>query len=125
MQEIPNNLDLFAFQANRILPRHKLLKLIDKETVKLVLKYGDVIQIKEGQILYRENDPASQRCYIILMGKLALRSKLGKYGERISSVEGGDTLGEEGLFERDDVLRRETIIAKCDCFVLELQKDRF
>ena len=35
--------NLFAFQANRILPRHKLLKLIDKETVKLVLKYGDVI----------------------------------------------------------------------------------
>ena len=116
---------MFAFQASRILPKHKLLKLIDHKTVKLVLKYSELISIKEGQVLYKENDPALQRSYIILMGKLALRSRLRKYGEKLGSVEGGDTLGEEGLFEKDDVLRRETTTAKVDCFVLELHKDRF
>ena len=49
----------------------------------------------------------------MVVGKFALKGFLGKEDKLgvIGYVEGGDTLGEEGVFESTDVKRRDTAVA--------------
>ena len=55
--------------------------------------------MKTGQTLYKEGDHANNTAYIILYGKFLLHhSKLGSIG----TVTTGDSLGEEGIFEKKD-----------------------
>ena len=78
-------------------------------------------------MLYKEGDGAHTRAYIVIVGKVALKGFMGpsdKLGT-IGFVEGGDTLGEEGVFEAQGVARRETAIAEQDTYVFELIKENF
>ena len=78
-------------------------------------------------MLYKEGDSALTRAYIILVGKVALKGFMGM-GDRIGTigyVEGGDTLGEEGLFEVSTVKRRESALSEGDSYVFEIIKDNF
>ena len=52
------------------------------------------------------------------MGK---NDKLGAIGY----VEGGDTLGEEGIFEGASATRRETTVSEGDSYVFEIIKENF
>ena len=64
--------------------------------------------------------------YIILQGKFLLHSaQLASIG----TVTIGDTLGEEGLFEKKEsnnkIYRREMATAENECFMLELTASSF
>ena len=63
---------LFNAKADRILPKHKLLKLFDPGSVKLLLNHCNLLKVRDGQILYNEGDPAYSRAYIMVVGKIAL-----------------------------------------------------
>ena len=78
-------------------------------------------------MLYREGDAALTRAYILLVGKVALKGFMGATDRigTIGFVEGGDTLGEEGLFEVSTVKRRESAVSEGDSYVFEIIKDNF
>ena len=64
----------------------------------------------------------------MIVGRIALKGFLGKDGQKLGTVgyvEGGDTLGEEGLFEVAQVKRRDTAVAEGDTYVFEIIKDNF
>ena len=118
---------LFELKADRILPKHKLLKMFDPSTVKMLLNHSVLLKIRDNQILYKEGEEALKRAYIVLVGRIALKGFLGhsdKLGV-VGYVEGGDTLGEEGLFEVASVQRRDTAVAEGDTYVFEIIKDNF
>ena len=90
----------FSKHIERILPKHKLLKLLDLKSVKQLLKHSEFIGLKHGNVLYQEGDSTNQRSYIVLNGKLNL--KVNENKSKVGSVQTGDSLGEEGLFEEED-----------------------
>ena len=81
-----------------------------------------LVRVKIGQTLYKEGDHAKSTAYIILYGKFLLHhSKLGAIGV----VTTGDSLGEEGIFEKKGdtelpVYRYEMATAEEETFILEL-----
>ena len=81
---------------NFLLGGNKLLKLIEPGTVRKILRGSQFIKVRENQVLYKEGDPARNHSYIVLIGQLTLHSN---YYQKVCTVERGDTLGEEGLFE--------------------------
>ena len=106
---------------NFLLGGNKLLKLIEPGTVRKILRGSQFIKVRENQVLYKEGDPARNHSYIVLIGQLTLHSN---YYQKVCTVDRGDTLGEEGLFESDNVVRKETATAKGnDAFVVELMKE--
>ena len=86
-----------------------------------------LLKVRDGQILYKEGESTFARVYIILVGKLALQGFMGKDDQlgTIGFVEGGDTLGEEGVFEAPGTLRRDTAVAQGDTYVFEILKENF
>lgn len=78
-------------------------------------------------MLFKEGDSAFTRAYIVLVGKIALRGFMGSQDQlgTIGFVEGGDSLGEEGLFEVSKVTRKESAIAEGDAYVFEILKENF
>ena len=50
------------------------------------------------------------RAYIVVVGKIALKGFLGKREQfaTIGYLEAGDTLGEEGIFEVNGAIRKDT-----------------
>ena len=118
---------LFELKAERILPKHKLLKLFDPSSVRHLVEHCVLLKVRDGQMLYKEGDSALTRAYILLVGKIALKGFMGaadKLGT-IGYVEAGDTLGEEGLFEVTTVTRKESALSEGDSYVFEIIKDNF
>ena len=76
----------------------------------MLLNHSLLLKVRDGQLLYKEGDLSLQRAYVVIVGKIALKGKLGPKDDLgvIGFVEGGDTLGEEGLFEIQSSLRRDT-----------------
>ena len=118
---------LFEMKAERILPKHKLLKLLEPGSVKVLLNHSLLLKVRDGQMLYKEGDYALQRVYIVIVGKLALKGFLGHQDTLgvVGYVEGGDSLGEEGIFEVSTATRRDTAIAEGDTYVFEILRDNF
>ena len=118
---------LFELKAERILPRHKLLRLFDPANVTHLVDHCVLLKVRDGQMLYREGDAALTRAYILLVGRVALKGFMGATDRigTIGFVEGGDTLGEEGLFEVSTVKRRESAVSEGDSYVFEIIKDNF
>ena len=58
---------------------NKLLKLLDPKSVKILLNHSLLLKVRDGQMLYKEGDYSLQRCYIVIVGKLALKGFLGKH----------------------------------------------
>lgn len=80
--------------------------------------------MKTNQVVYKQGDPAEERVYIVVVGKVALKSYLGpelKF-ETIGYAATGDTFGEEGAYEIGDVKRKETTMAEEDTYILEILK---
>lgn len=92
---------LFFLKADRILPKHKLLKLFHPDSVKQILNHSLLLKVRDGQMLFKEGDSTYRRVYLMLVGKIALKGFLGKDDKLgvVGYVEGGDSLGEEGIFE--------------------------
>ena len=96
-------------------------------SVKTIVNHTVLLKVRDGQILYKEGDSAFMRTYIVLVGKFALKGFLGKEDRLgvIGYVEGGDTLGEEGVYETAHAKRRDTAVAEGDCYVFEILKENF
>ena len=118
---------LFELKADRILPKHKLLKLFDANSVRLIVNHSLILKVRDGQALYKEGDNALGRAYIVIVGKIALKGFLGTKANlgTVGFVEGGDTLGEEGILEVSSVIRKETAIAEGDAYVFEMLKENY
>jgi len=106
--------------AEKLIPYHPLFKKVSLLAVKELLLYCMLIRVRTGQTLYKEGDHAKNTAYIILYGKFLLHhSKLGAIGV----VSTGDSLGEEGIFEKKDselpVYRQEMATAEEESFILE------
>ena len=86
-----------------------------------------MLKVRDGQILYKEGDSSYNRSYIIVVGRIALKGFMGKNDKlgAIGYVEGGDTLGEEGIFEGASATRRETTVSEGDSYVFEIIKENF
>ena len=82
-----------------------------------------IVRVWKDKCLYEEDSYAEETTYLVLYGSFKLFSK--KMGT-IGTVATGDSLGEEGLFERSfsggPITRKESAYAKEDSFVLELTK---
>lgn len=118
---------MFELKADRILPKHKLLRLFDPSSVRHLVDHCVLLKVRDGQMLYKEGDSALTRAYIVLVGKIALKGFMGT-GDKLGTigyVEGGDTLGEEGLFEVTSVTRKETALSEGDSYVFEIIKDNY
>ena len=78
-------------------------------------------------MLYKEGDYALSRAYIVIVGKIALQGFLGSHDSLgvIGYVEGGDTLGEEGLYEVSTTARRDTAVAEQDTYIFEILRENF
>lgn len=63
----------------------------------------------------------------MIVGKIALKGFLGSQDTLgvIGFVEGGDSLGEEGLYEVSTASRRDTAVAEGDTYIFELSKENF
>ena len=75
--------------------------------------------------MYKQEEPAEERCYIVVVGKLALKGHVGsdEKFETIGHVTAGDCLGEEGAYEVGHVYRKETAVAEEETFVFEILKE--
>ena len=80
------------------------------------------------QVLYKQDDDAAERAYIVLVGSIDLKGMVGPDEQNFVSFgacQNGDTLGEEGVFENGQVVRKETSIAEVESYVLEISKSSF
>lgn len=118
---------LFDLKSDKILPKHKLLRLFNSDSVKRLVNHCNLLKVRDGQILYKEGDSTYTRSYIIVVGKIALKGFMGPQDKlgTIGIVEGGDTLGEEGVFEIATATRKETALAEGDSYVLEITRENF
>jgi len=116
---------LFELKAEKILGAHPLFKNFNLETLKCFLANSILFRVRRDQILYKEGDPAEERTYIVVVGKIALKGFLGgeEKFDTIGHVAAGDTLGEEGAYEVGRVFRKETAVGEEDTYVLEILKD--
>mmetsp|Transcript_13753 Transcript_13753/g.17373 ORF Transcript_13753/g.17373 Transcript_13753/m.17373 type:complete len:127 (-) Transcript_13753:128-508(-) len=49
---------LFELKADRILPKHKLLRLLEPASVQTLLNHSLLLKVRDGQMLYKEGDYA-------------------------------------------------------------------
>lgn len=80
-----------------------------------------MIKVHTGQTLYKAGDDSKYCMFIVLNGKFLLHhDKVGAIG----IVNTGDSLGEEGIFEKRDnglpVIRKEIATAELDSYVIEI-----
>lgn len=115
---------LFALKAEKILPLHKLFKNFHPNSVKVIMDHSITLKVARGKVLYKQGEPAQERVYIIIVGKISLKGFLGDQEkfDNIGSVEAGDTLGEEGVFEAASIHRKETAYAEEDVYLFEIVK---
>eukprot|EP00347_Sterkiella_histriomuscorum_P000407 403375983 len=121
-QNIDNG--IMKLEAVKLIPYHPFFKKLSLLAVKELMIYCMLIRVRHGQTLYKEGDHANNTAYIVLYGKFLLHTS--KHGA-IGQVTTGDSLGEEGIFEKKDldlpVFRQEIATAEEDCFILELNSN--
>jgi len=76
--------------------------------LKQVLQEGQVVSVKEGQIIYKEGDQCN-RFYFILKGSVGLYSK--EKGGVIETIKVEGCVGEEGIFDKKHFCFLETAFA--------------
>ncbi len=76
-----------------------------------------IMQLKEGDILFKENDP-SQDAFVLREGSLKIVQGSGSDETEIGTVEPGDVVGEMGLIENTP--RSATAIATSPCTVFRV-----
>ncbi|CDW82978.1 UNKNOWN [Stylonychia lemnae] len=111
---------IVKLDAEKLVPFHPLFKKVSLLAVKELLLYCMLIRVRVGQTLYKQNDDSKSTAFIVLYGKFLLHHS--KYGE-IGLVTTGDSLGEEGIFEKKGldmiVYRQEMATAQEESFILE------
>ena len=102
------------------LKNNKLLKNVDISKINLDNIKGKLMPINEGEVLYRESQPASS-IYLIVSGEINLvRKKL--LGKTRSLILGeNDFLGHDEFF--DETARTSTAVALKDSYLIELSED--
>jgi len=77
---------------------HPLLRGMKPEHLKVLAECAMPAQFKEGELIFREGDPAN-RFFLILEGKVALGSRVEDHGPvQIQVIGAGDVLGWSWLF---------------------------
>ncbi|MEM6886027.1 MAG: cyclic nucleotide-binding domain-containing protein, partial [Verrucomicrobiota bacterium] len=76
-----------------------------------------IMQLHEGDILFKENDP-SEDAFVLREGSLKIVQGSGPDETEIGTVEPGDVVGEMGLIE--NIPRSATAIATCPCTVFRV-----
>ena len=71
------NTELFRLKADKILPLHKLFKLLHPSSLNVIMEHVVTLKLKKGQLLYKQGDAVMQRSYIVLAGKILLKGFLG------------------------------------------------
>ena len=102
-----------------------MLKNFHPDSVKVIFDHSIKLKVQRGNVLYKQGEPAEQRVYLILAGKMTLKGFIGHLEkfDNIGSLEAGDTLGEEGVFEVPSISRKDTAYAEEEVYVLEIIKD--
>ena len=49
---------LFLLKAEKILPLHKLFKLLHPDSVKIIMNHSVTLKVQRGQPLYKQGEPA-------------------------------------------------------------------
>jgi len=106
-----------------ILKKIDLFQGIEKSTLDAIGASLSIIEVKEGHILFHQDDP-SDAMYIILSGYLMalLRNKNGKY-RPIGRIKTGELVGETGLLTQQ--ARGLTIKALSDVELLKFSTEDF
>ena len=100
------------------LATHTQSILGDKPTSKLILDYGEIVEVEEGKILFEQGDPGDA-LYFLLKGALNISIDLGN-GDSLSvrTMRAGAVVGEMALFT--GAARSATALAKEDCTLCKL-----
>lgn len=77
---------------------HPIFCKMNVDTVKLILKYSQIVYLKKGQTLYAPGFNESN-FYVILFGKCKLNSSTGSQRQIGNVLNIGWTIGEEILFK--------------------------
>lgn len=106
-------------QLSIVLSRNKLLKNVDIKKIDFSRIRGKLFTISEGEILYREGDPADI-IYLVVSGEINLLKKrmLGKPKSYIFTED--DFLGNDEFFE--EMSRYSTAVALRDSYIIALAK---
>ncbi len=107
-------------QLSIVLSRNKLLKNVDIKKIDFSRIRGKLFTISEGEILYREGDPADI-IYLVISGEINLLKKrmLGKPKSYIFTEN--DFLGNDEYFE--EMSRYSTAVALRDSYIIALSKN--
>jgi len=102
------------------LSRNKLLKNVDISSINLRGIIGRLVTIGEGEILYREGDPAEE-IYLVISGEINVLKKrlLGKTKSYIFTEN--DFLGHDEYFE--ETSRTSTAVALRDSYLITLSRN--
>ena len=90
----------------------------DKPTSKLILDYGEIVELEESKTLFEQGDPGDA-LYFLLKGALNISIDLGD-GDSLSvrTMRAGAVVGEMALFTGD--ARSATALAKEECTLCKL-----
>lgn len=107
-------------QLSIVLSRNKLLKNVEIKKIDFSRIRGKLFTISEGEILYREGDPADI-IYLVVSGEINLLKKrmLGKPKSYIFTED--DFLGNDEFFE--EMSRYSTAVALRDSYIIALSKN--
>ena len=90
----------------------------DEATSKLILDYGEIVELEEGETLFQQGDPGDA-LYFLFKGALNISIDLGN-GDSLSvrTMRAGAVVGEMALFT--GTARSATALAKEDCTLCKL-----
>lgn len=98
--------------------RHEVLSQLGFNSYKLVIQVSDIISVNFDQLLYRQDEPA-QFVYFILYGALKVNRR-DKGQEVCDIVRGGNVIGEESLFNKQQKCFETVRSVSKECTLLRL-----
>ncbi len=97
-----------------------LFEKLETDELQYVSSYMQLLELKEGEIVFKEKDVA-ETMYLIIDGELSLLKKDKQLPGRLFSA--GETIGEAGLLLNE--VRLLTLIAETESTLLVIHKQEF
>lgn len=96
------------------------LKLYDMNKLTLLSQMFDFVTFKKGEVIVREGDP-TDAMYVVVNGSVNLFFRSPTNGKKtlVSSIQGGQLIGEEGLISQATHQLTAVVVRKTTCLKLE------
>lgn len=102
---------------------HPIFKDLNFNAFKMIFDLCEVVQIKKGQMLYKQDHPIAD-IYFVMHGRLSLRYFQNKLVEDFDEAGYlGQSLGEEILFYEEKTYRETAVCTSARCCILQIKSE--